>query len=158
MAYIRGLLRDPEASEDIFQEVWIALNKAIGEGKPIPNCPAWCRVTAKNLIHYHWQRQKYNRVVFDSELLELLDQAFGDAEDEEVKAIELTRENALKHCLESLPGHARELMRLRYESRLSMAELAKVFQKKSGAVTGMVFRVRKVLERCIEQKLESQTL
>ena len=79
IAYINELTSNSVASEDIFQEVWLRLNRAVQEGKSIANCPAWCRVVAKNLIIDSWRHEQSVNVVYDSELLELVDKAFEEA-------------------------------------------------------------------------------
>jgi hypothetical protein len=42
-ALIEGLVRDPAAAEDIFQEVWIRLVDAAEKGTEIQDLPRWCR-------------------------------------------------------------------------------------------------------------------
>ena len=110
LAYIGGLSGDLTGAEDIFQEVWIHLNRAMHAGKEIPNVQGWCRVTARNLIIDRWRSEKTRNVTFDSELLELVDKAFEEAENN----IWHDRKWALQHCMEQLPEHASELIRMRY--------------------------------------------
>ncbi len=53
MAFIHGLLRDPQTAEDVFQEVWLKLSAELEKGTLIENPPAWCRTVARNLILMH---------------------------------------------------------------------------------------------------------
>ena len=81
MAFIFGLLREAQTSEDVFQEVWLKLHAELEKGAVIQNPPAWCRTVARNLILMHWRTKQNSKVRVDSTLVEFLDcveQAFAE--------------------------------------------------------------------------------
>jgi len=155
MGYINGLSQNPSIAEDIFQEVWLKLNAEIQKGTVIENCPGWCRTVAKNLVFEHWRRQKTAKVVFDSELVELVDNVFEEADREGVWK---DRKWALKICMDQLPENGSRLMQLRHESLNSIDAIAGELKKSSSAVAVMLYRIRQGLEKCIEKQLKAEGL
>lgn len=159
MSFIHGLLRDPQTSEDVFQEVWLKLSAELGKGVAIQNPPAWCRTVARNLILMHWRSQKSAKIVVDSTLIEFLDsveQAF--AENEAVNETSPERRRALGDCVRALPEKSRHLVALKYEQELPLKDIAtKVGQSCDGVIKALV-RLRQALATCVEKKLKLQEL
>src|SRR6185503_6070181 len=59
-AYIRGLLRDPHAADDLFQEVGVrVLSHAHSPEDPGEFVP-WCRGIARNMLLHHWRSERRN--------------------------------------------------------------------------------------------------
>src|SRR4029453_16567377 len=102
-AFIEGLVRDPAAAEDIFQEVWIRLAEAAEKGEEILDLPRWCRGVARNLILHHWRDKRGDREVADSRIIEFVETAF--AEQEGAAEDWLDRRKALGRCIDRLPDH-----------------------------------------------------
>ena len=151
MAFIYGLLRDPTAAEDIFQEVWVKLAEAAERGRAIDDMPAWCRGVARNLILRHWNEAKRVVVTADSELLAAVEQAF--AEQDALRSVWQARRETLVACIRDLPGHARELLALKYEQGLTAATIA---ERLGGSVDRLfvtLSRLRHSLAECIERRL-----
>jgi RNA polymerase sigma-70 factor (ECF subfamily) len=159
MAFIHGLLRDPQTSEDIFQEVWMKLSSELEKGVAIQNPPAWCRTVARNLILMHWRSQKSAKVVVDSTLIEFLDsveQAF--AENEMVNETGPERRRALGDCLRALPEKSRHLVALKYEQELPLRDIATRVGQSCDSVIKALLRLRQALATCVEKKLKLQEL
>ena len=155
MAFIHGLLRDPQTAEDVFQEVWLKLSTELEKGTEIQNPPAWCRTVARNLILMHWRSRKSARVVVDSTLIEFLDfveQAF--AENEELDETGPARQRALAECLRPLPEKSRRLLALKYEQALPLKEIAGAVGQSVEAVIKALVRLRQALAACVEKKLK----
>ena len=151
MGFILLLVRDPHQSEDIFQDVWVALIDALGQGNLIEDQAKWCRGVARNKAHEFWRRQRDARVVPDSRLLQQIELAFDENELE--SQYWASRREALGDCVSQLADHSRETLSLRYELGLSMAELAKRLGRTVGAVSKAVSRIRAALEECVERRL-----
>jgi RNA polymerase sigma factor (sigma-70 family) len=151
MAFIYGLVRDASAAEDIFQEVWLKLAEAVERGVAIEEPAKWCRGVARNLILHHWREQGGSKVVADSSLLELADQALGE---HEATADSWTdRRQALVECIRALPEHSRELLRLKYEQGRSVAGIADQLKRSAAAIMMALCRVRRALAECVEKRL-----
>ncbi len=156
MAFICGMLRDYHTSEDIFQETWLQLVDAIEKGVEIEDVSKWSRGVARNLVLKHWRRQRSKKgslVTANSKLLELVDVAFDEQEEE--RELWEARRRALRDCMAQLPEKSRKVLALKYEQRLKASEVAQRLNKTAAAVLMMLSRLRKALARCADEKLEA---
>ena len=152
LAFIYGLTRDANLSEDILQEVWLKLYDAIhGKKTRIHNQLAWCRGTAKNIILHHWRNKKTAKVVMDSELVDLVEKAFEEYAEEDDLAVR--RQAALRNCYNGLKEDARVLLRLRYEQGLSFQQMSGQLERSAAGLMMALSRLRKGLLECIEGRL-----
>jgi RNA polymerase sigma-70 factor, ECF subfamily len=151
MAFIYGLLRNAAAAEDVFQEVWLKLAEASERGTPVQDLGKWCRGTARNLILHHWREQRSRTVVADSRIAELAAQAF----DEHAASGRYgpSRRQALVECVASLPANSRELIRLKYESGLSVEAVAERVRRPYAGIMMALSRLRKALGICVQKRL-----
>jgi len=155
MAFIYGLLREAQTSEDVFQEVWLKLHAELEKGAVIQNPPAWCRAVARNLILMHWRTKQNSKVRVDSTLVEFLDcveQAFG--EDDAANGSDQDRRQALGDCLRALPEKSRQMLSLRYEQELPLKDVAAKAGHSCDAVIKALVRLRQALGVCVEKKLK----
>jgi len=154
-AFVNGLLRDAHASEDVLQDVWVRLAAEVEKGTQLDNQAAWCRGVARNLIRRHWEQKQSAKVVADSAVLEtFLDRvelAFAEVDEDRTAWAE--RQQALDQCVAALPERSRQMLTLRYESRVSMDDVAKAMGQTFEAVTKTLYRVRRALLECVERKL-----
>lgn len=151
MAYIYGLVQQAEVAEDVFQEVWLRLADAAGRGVAIDHPPRWFRGVARNIILHHWRTEKRARVIVDSELLDLVDQAFAEQESE---GGELERRRrGLQECLRELPAHAKEVLRLKYVADLTADEVGARLSRSSASVLMLLSRLRRGLEDCVNRRM-----
>jgi len=153
MAFIYGLVRDPQAAEDVFQETWLKLANALQQGTVIQSQAKWCRTVAKNLVLQHWRQQRNAKVVADSSLLEFLD--FVELAFEENPWRDTSdRQQALNDCVAALPGKSQRLLTLKYAEGHSIQEIASVLQQTGAAVVKALLRLRQALSICVEKKLK----
>ncbi|MEK7412400.1 MAG: sigma-70 family RNA polymerase sigma factor [Planctomycetota bacterium] len=153
MAFILGTIRNPVAAEDVFQDVWLRLVEAGGEGQAIDSVPAWCRGVARNLILHHWREHRRPTVCADDGVLDLMDAAMRrhvDGND-----IWETRLHALSGCMERLSADARQLLQLKYEQGLPCEEIAQRMHRTSAGVMMALSRVRQALAECIGRRIAS---
>jgi len=157
MSFIYGLVRDPQAAEDIFQETWLKLANAVQQGMVIHQPAKWCRKVAKNLVLQYWRQQRNAKVVADSSLLEFLE--FVDLAFEE-NALEQTsdRQQALNDCVAVLPPKSRRLLALKYDDGYSLERIAQVAEQSTAAVIKALLRLRQALASCVEKKLRLSEL
>lgn len=150
LAFVHGLVRDWEVAEEILQEVWICLADAEEKGTPIQAVAKWCRGVAKNLVLHHWRRQRSVRVVADSRIIELAEQAF--AEHDASEAVWSSRRNWLLDCIEALPARSRELLHLKYFIGLRVADIAPRLHRSPDAIMKALSRVRQALAECVQRQ------
>ena len=150
-AFIEGLVGDPAAAEDIFQEVWIRLAEAAEKGTEIEDLPRWCRGVARNLILHYWRDRRGDREIADSRIVEFVETAFA----EQAGAVEhwLDRRKALAGCIDRLPDHARELLRMKYDQGRSMAEIGRLLRRSLNGVMVSLSRLRHALSDCVDKQI-----
>jgi RNA polymerase sigma-70 factor (ECF subfamily) len=152
--FIYGLVRNTHDAEDILQEVWVRFFSALEKGVEIQNQATWCRGTARNLILHYWRDRKADKVVVDTELVDLVALAFTEQEGRH--DYWLARQQALKECMALLPVRSKHLLRLKYEEGLSAQAVAKRLVQSADAVLKALSRVRQALRECAAEKLKVQ--
>jgi RNA polymerase sigma-70 factor (ECF subfamily) len=151
-AFIEALVRDPYEADDIFQETWLVFSRVLDGGEVIRDVPRWCRAVAKKRILRYWEKQRGSKVVFNSDLVEVIDQielAFNERSSEDL----FPREEALRQCLAALPEKSRQLIQLKYEKRCSMELIARHLSKSTSSVIKALLRLRRALATCVEGKV-----
>src|SRR5437867_2196959 len=81
---------------------------------------------------------------------ELADHIRELAEAREVTWFEGEEKNALRRCLEKLPGKSRRLIDLHYDLGVTSVDIASQMAMKADAVRRALFRLREQLRKCIQ--------
>ena len=148
MGFIYGMIHDLAAAEDILQEVWLRLAEAAERDEPIIDPGKWCRGVARNLILHHWREKRAAKVVADSELLDIVEQALNERQDHWAD-----RRQALMECIDRLPEKSKRLLQMKYEQGLSFASMAERLQRSIDSLKMGLCRVRQALLECAERRL-----
>src|SRR5262245_51907834 len=149
IAYIRALTGDADLTEDIFQEVSVIVLQKAEEFAAGRDLQAWCRGIARNVVLREREKSKRLRTFEGDRILELVDAAF--AERAAADPLE-SRHSLLRGCLRNLAAPSRELLQLRYDSNLSLREVAHKLRRTEPAVQVALSRVRKWLQDCVEKR------
>jgi RNA polymerase sigma-70 factor (ECF subfamily) len=155
MAFISGLVRDPNVVEDTLQEVWLRLSQASRDGMEIENLGRWCRGTARNLILHYWRQKRAAVIVPDSSMLDLVERAFDEQED--AKSVWTSRKYALMECLKTLPEKSRGVLAQVYERGMPLGDIARQTGQSYGAVLMLLSRIRKGLRECVQRRMQSES-
>lgn len=150
-AYVATAVRVPASRDDVMQEVALALWKSFDRYDPRQSFGAWARGVATHKVFDHHRRESRRLVLLSPEALEAVRRAFDEAEagGESVRQ----EEDALGHCLKSLPPRAAELVGLRYTERAGIAVLADRLGTSPAAIYQQLSRLRAVLGDCIRRRL-----
>lgn len=146
--YILGLLPNRSQADDVLQETNLVLWRKAAEFDPSkPFMPwacriAWFQVKAAN------RDAARDRHVFNPDLLDLL-ASEDDCDVESTAALD----QALRDCLDQLPGDKRELILHRYQPDSTVNEMATHRNLSPGALSAQLHRIRQTLELCVEGKL-----
>lgn len=125
--YIRMMVKDGDTAEDIFQETFIKAVRVIDEGRYADNGKflSWILRIAHNQVIDYFRAQKQNRQVNESNagynVLGTLRFAEQTVED---RMVSEQIEQDIRTMVEMLPDEQREVVMLRYFSRLSFKEIA----------------------------------
>jgi RNA polymerase sigma-70 factor, ECF subfamily len=139
-AYVRSIVRDPHAAEDITQNVFAKLMKAIHkyERRDVPFA-AWIIRVARNaaLDHIRASRQ--------------IPLAEVRTSDEGGEQVGLERALSLREALEGLPADQREVLVLRHVAGLSPGEIAERLGKTEASIHGLHHRGRGALRAALRE-------
>lgn len=156
LEYIRAMVHNYQDAEDILQETGlIILSRATVPDNP-DIFPAWARGVARNIVMHFWRARQRARVIPDSRLLEVVDQAFEEADTE--SDLMINRRKALAECLQLVQGSALNILRLRYLQGLTCEKVAAVVSKTTVAVRVILMRTRDSLAACIASRLTKEVI
>jgi RNA polymerase sigma-70 factor (ECF subfamily) len=145
-AYIRGAgIARPEDVDEIMQEVSLIAWEKFDQLKDVAEFPKWACVIARYRV-LEFRRQKYrDRLVLSDKVFDLLmEEALEESGQREGRLRQLER------CLESLPVAGRKLVMAAYQSGTSIDDLARSQGKKANALYQQLWRLRKILAKCVD--------
>jgi RNA polymerase sigma-70 factor (ECF subfamily) len=145
-AFVTSLVRDFQERDEILQETAVAVLDSFGRYDGTRPFVAWAIGIARNQILLHLRRKERARLVFDTDAVEALAQAFADRSPRE------ERLDFLVQCLDTLERTAREMCRLRYEQDLKPAAIGEHLGMAPNAVAKALQRIRDRLRECIDRK------
>jgi RNA polymerase sigma-70 factor (ECF subfamily) len=139
------MVRDFHLAEELYQEVSVRILEREEHFQPGPNFGAWARAFARRTVLEEQRRR--GRLLLDDGAAAAVAAQMDDEEDS------AGQREALRECLDEVPGRSRRLVRMRYEQDLSMAEIAERMNRTAGAVQVALSRVRAWLGDCIRARL-----
>jgi RNA polymerase sigma-70 factor, ECF subfamily len=142
-----SVLRDAHSADDIFQQVVLAALEHGGEFQDEQHILAWSvRAARFRAIDLARQRrlQTLPASVLDRLEARWSDPAESDPE-EHVRALHL--------CLDKLSGAERGLLRLRYDSGLSVVAMSGRLGRKVDALYQSLSRIHRALRKCVQREL-----
>ena len=147
--YLRSRLSQPADAEDLTQEVflrWYLSRQRFDESQKVR---PWLIGIARNVLLEHLKRLQNRKEVAWTELCLQLEQ-FIEFKDDDGRYDEVLPH--LPGCLEDLGTSARQALTLRYQSNLSLAQIAEQLRRSEGAVKLLMFRARQALKQCLGGK------
>ena len=138
--YVQSIVRDPHDAEDITQNVFAKLMRAIlkYEQREVPFA-AWILRVARNAALDHMRARRLVPV----EDVRISDQGYEQTGFE--------RSQSLKEALERLPEEQREVLVLRHIAGLSPGEIAERLGKSEGSIHGLHHRGRGALRAALTE-------
>ena len=149
-AIIGSMVRDPSAVDDVFQDVALVLWKKFDTFDSTRSFGAWARGIAVRQALQWFDRHRRTPVPLAPETLDAVLNAF---EEEPEPPADSEREAALRRCMERLPEKSQRLLRMRYEARMRLREMAEQLSTTLDATHKALSRLRVALRRCIEREL-----
>ena len=146
--YICTLLRERGATDDVLQDVNVALWKNRGAFDPTRDFMRWAAGVALIEVLRYRRKVATDKLLFDEALLNTL---AGDY----VKQLENwdRREDALNGCLQKLSSKDRSLLDARYRSGVTTAQIAQQLGRPLSTIYSSLARIRDILFRCVEISL-----
>ena len=154
-SYIGMMVKDDDVADDIFQETFIKAVKVIDEGRYSDSGKflSWVLRIAHNRVLDYFRREKSSRQLNESEagydVLGTLRFAEPNAED---RLVHSEIENSVRQLIDLLPEEQQEVVRLRYYSKLSFAEIAEQTEVSINTALGRMRYALINLRRMIQEK------
>lgn len=149
--YLRSLVRDAGAIDDLFQESMIVAWRRLDECDLDQPFGPWLRGIASRLVLAHYRKQKTEPIVLQEAVLSAVDRQFeninqlaGDTWDEKLAA--------LRECVDALPERQKSVIGGRYFDGLSAAEVAAHFELSLEACKKRLQRGRVMIAACLKTK------
>ncbi len=145
--YIFSLLPNRTAADDVFQETSIALLKKFGEyDSQLPFFNWACRFAYYEVLK-HRKKQRILHKYFSDTTLEYLSQERIEEQDHLKE-----RREALKYCMERLSKKDRDLLGMRYATRITIAQLANDLGTPAKRLYDALERIRRNLMKCATKR------
>lgn len=151
MVYLRSLVRDDAAVDDLFQEAMVVAWRRLDECDLDRPFGPWLRGIASLLVLAHSRALKTAPVLLHEAVLQVVDHHFeninllaGDTWDDKVAA--------LRECLNQLPEIQKTVISGRYFDGLSALEVAERFEMTMEACRKRLQRGRSMLAMCLKTK------
>ncbi|MDB4973786.1 MAG: polymerase, sigma-24 subunit, subfamily [Myxococcaceae bacterium] len=152
--FLRRLVRDAQAAEDLLQETFIRVVKGASSWQPQAKFSTWLYTIARNLCVDHARKQQHRRALSldgqasagedDPSTPRLLDKLTGTDVGAEKNALNRELGSRLDRAIAALPELQREVFVMRELLDLSFAEIAAAVQAPEPTVKT---RMRYALER-----------
>ena len=144
------IARDAQAAEDIFQNLSVKALAGDSRFELEAQLVSWAHITARHEA-LNWVRSRKGRALsLDEAVLDLV-----CSEGEAAAPKDGARIEALRGCLEKLPGGSREILDLRYSEERSCADIADLLGLGLEAVYQRISRLHRALKDCTERKLST---
>lgn len=151
IVYLRSLVQDEAAIDDLFQETMVVAWRRLDECDLDRPFGPWLRGIASRLVMAHYRKKKTEPVLLKESVLSLLEERFetiagraGDTWDEKIAA--------LHECLDALPDKHRGAVQARYIDELPANQAAERLQVSLEAFKKRIQRTRTMLADCLKRK------
>ena len=154
-SYIGMMVKDDDIADDIFQETFIKAVKVIDEGRYTDSGKflSWVLRIAHNRVLDHFRREKSSPNINEAEagydVIGTMRFAEPTTEDEMMHS---EMEQTIRNLVELLPEEQREVVRLRYYSKLSFQEIAEHTEVSINTALGRMRYALINLRRMIKEK------
>ena len=154
-SYIGMMVKDDDIADDIFQETFIKAVKVIDEGRYTDSGKflSWVLRIAHNRVLDHFRREKSSPNINEAEagydVIGTMRFAEPTTEDQMMHS---EMEQTIRNLIEMLPDEQREVVRLRYYSKLSFQEIAEHTEVSINTALGRMRYALINLRRMIKEK------
>jgi len=148
--FIFACVRNHADTEDILQNVSVAVTESIGQLSDESGFLPWAREIARRRVLAHC-RSAQRELACDPEVVRVLAEAAERVEQDQPSA---PHRAALMACLEQLPGESRKLITMRYDGQAGrVSHLAAHFGRSVQSIYAQLKRIKMALRECIGRRL-----
>ncbi len=137
-----AIVRDPDVSRDIAQDVFLAAWHDIGKLREPSSFLPWLRQITRNRAHHVLRTSRRRRRVAENEAGERLEAVVDGRPDVGQELIAEERRRAVADTIDLLPEQTREVITLFYREGQSVAQVASLLDLSEAAVRQRLSRAR----------------
>lgn len=149
--YVNTLLAGDPSAADVVQDtnvdLWAKLDQFDFDRPFLP----WALRFAYHRVLAYRKTRSRSRLVFSDAFVQALSSQYGQS-----PILADRRLVALRDCLERLTADQRQLIGQRYSSGISVKSIARRLGSTVDAVSAQLYRIRRMLARCIETRLAAE--
>ena len=142
-------VQDQSLADDIVQEVARQATANFDRYDPSRPFIGWLIGIARQRIAEHYRNQNRRPVVFASDIVDSITNAYVDLQPEVDDRLD-----ALRTCMKKLNERHHRVIELRYARQLSQDEIAARVGSNGRAINAMLFRIRTALRECVSKHME----
>jgi RNA polymerase sigma-70 factor, ECF subfamily len=150
-AFVRALLPVAGDVDEVVQRVNVVLWQKADRFEPGTNFRAWAAQVARFEALAYCRERKNDRHAFSVELV----QSLAENAERQLAASEEMRV-ALRKCLDELRTSHREVIKDRYSEDGSVNDIADRTGRTPDAVSAMIYRIKKILLKCIRGRITAE--
>jgi RNA polymerase sigma-70 factor (ECF subfamily) len=145
--YLRKMLADAHAAEDVLQDVWLDVFRALPRLADAGAFPAWLYRIARDRAFRMTRQHRNHRPLAEAENL-------TDGEDGE--SFSAADAEAIHLALDTLPPEHREVLVLRFLEEMSYEDIAQVAGCELGTVRSRLHYAKRGLRRALEARCDHE--
>lgn len=146
--FIYALLPDPQAVDDLFQDVFLVVTERAEVFEAGTNFLQWVRAIARNKVRQHRAKGFQASLLLDQDTCDLL----VSTADILHQDWEVHRE-ALRECMAKVSPGARKLLDLRFTKNLRSGQIAALLHRSVRGVSTALYKTLRQLRGCVGRKL-----
>jgi RNA polymerase sigma-70 factor (ECF subfamily) len=150
-AFISSIVPEFQDSDDILQQVAVAVIKNYDKYDRDRPFVAWAIGIAKNEVLMHRRRNSQNKLIFSTETI----QRISELHEKESEKFNETK-RALDICIKKLKGRWRRILEMRYLNEMSIPRIAQKLGMTTNAIYTAFHRTRTALRDCIDREMSSR--
>jgi RNA polymerase sigma-70 factor, ECF subfamily len=150
-AFIFALVPNWSDAEDLIQETSVRIWEQFDEYRPGSDFGAWGCTIARYMVLAYRKRQQRDKLQFSPEVIESVARELDAA-----AVVQNDRLRALASCLQKCDSRSRDLLRLCYDKRARIKNVAQQLGRSINGVYMALSRLRKSLHACVEGELQKE--
>jgi len=156
--YIGRYVRNRDVVSDLAQETFLKAYRSLATYRGESSLRVWFLKIARNEVLLYVRGEERRRSREQKTMRSALEACLGARVESESPdpADRARRLSALEGCMRELPGHSADLIANVYFRGRKTGDIARQTGRPVGSISMAVLRIRQVLRRCIESRLEAK--
>ncbi len=152
-SYILLLVSDASDARDVLQDTNLKMLRDASHYSPGTSFIAWAKTLAHYQVLTYRKKRSRDRLVFDEEVFQRLTATLAERPETADRRLD-----AVNRCLKKLPPDQQALVTAKYFERLPVCQLSERFCCSAAAVVSLLYRVRRLLAKCVRGELAEETV